>query len=69
MSVSSTGALDLTFRGAYSFAGVGGDASDIVRCDPVTTGPASSCTASVLLDGSTLGIASERLDAISHRPT
>lgn len=65
--VHPNGAVDLTFRGAYGFGGVSGDSADIVQCDPIVTGSASGCTASVALDGSSVGLGGERVDAIGLR--
>ena len=50
--------------GTDSFSG---DAADVVRCDPLVSGPASGCTASVAVDGSAVGIGGERIDAIGLR--
>ena len=64
----ATGNLLLTTRGTFSVSGLSGSGEDIFGCEPITLGSSTACNfaTTLILDGSAVGLAGERLDGI-HR--
>jgi Bacterial Ig-like domain len=67
VDVAGNGDIHLTTRGLFSVTGVSGDDEDVFVCTPTSLGDVTSCNYSPTLyfDGSTLGLASNDVDAIN----
>lgn len=63
----SSGMLYLTFSGYFTVDGAKGDDDDILRCQPLATGPASDCIfgPGVSWNGGLYGFGSEKLDGMT----
>jgi hypothetical protein len=64
----ANGPVYLTTLGAFSVPGVSGDGADIFVCTPGTLGGATSCTHSMVWDGSANGFGGEVVDDFSIVP-
>lgn len=64
-SIDDNGDIALTTAGAFGVSGVSGDGADIFNCEPGSTGSNTSCTFSLLFDGSANGLAGENIDGFS----
>jgi hypothetical protein len=62
---AATAEIYLTTQGSFSAAGVSGDRSDILVCDPGSLGSSTSCTFSPFRDGSANGFGGEKTDGIT----
>lgn len=58
------GDLYLTTLGAFAVNGVSGDGADLLRCGSLVSGAATSCNYTLFLDGATIGLGGEVIDAL-----
>ena len=58
------GDIYLTARGEFDMTGVSGDGADVFLCSPNSTGPDTSCNASMFWDGSAHGYEGETADGL-----
>ncbi len=59
------GELYLTTRDAFSVTGVSGDGADVFQCGSLVSGTSTRCSFSFFLDGATIGVDGNSLDAIA----
>jgi len=56
--------IHLTTQGPFNIPGLSGNGADVFVCGSPSSGPSTSCTYSMLWDGSTFGYGSEKMDGL-----
>ena len=62
--VNGSGSLYLTTLGSFSVTAISGDGTDIFKCTPGSTGDTTTCTFSMVWDGSENGFAAGWVDSL-----